>query len=231
MLAGTLIAVLFAAVATRGDVEYFDSAPSFSSDPPAARTVTNGPEPIVVADEWSEDEPIEIPGFITLILRLVLIGGLVALLALLAVHAWRNRPKLRWRRRSPPPDFDVLDEVAAAIADDAAEQRAALRRGAPRNAIVECWLRLEAAVYDAGVARNPADTSAELTARVLARFSIDQSALTDLAALYREARFSTHDMDESTRDRAIHALDAVHAGLGRQDRSVVGPVDATGAST
>ena len=38
---------------------------------------------------------------------------------------------------------------AASVAADADEQRAALDRGAPRNAIVECWLRLEAAVIAA----------------------------------------------------------------------------------
>ena len=62
----------------------------------------------------------------------------------------------------------MLDEVAAAITADAEAQQSALRRGTPRNAIVECWLRLEAAVVAAGVPRNPADTSTELTQRVLA---------------------------------------------------------------
>jgi hypothetical protein len=31
--------------------------------------------------------------------------------------------------------------------------------------------------------------------------------------LYREARFSTHSLDEAARDRAIADLDAIHAGL------------------
>jgi hypothetical protein len=115
----------------------------------------------------------------------------------------------------------VMPDVALAVSADADEQRAALLRGAPRNAIVECWLRLEAAVIASGVVRNPSDTSSELTSRVIATCAVDQSSIARLAALYREARFSTHPMGEGERAAAMDALDALHADLGRH-RSTVG---------
>ena len=100
----------------------------------------------------------------------------------------------------------MLDEVATAITADAAAQQSALRRGTPRNAIVECWLRLEAAVVAAGVPRRPADTSTDLMLRVMAARPIDPTAIANLAALYREARFSDHPMTEDSRREAIDAL-------------------------
>ena len=38
-------------------------------------------------------------------------------------------------------------------------------------------------------------------------------AILELSALYREARFSTHEMDELARERAIASLEALHAAL------------------
>ena len=83
----------------------------------------------------------------------------------------------------------------------------------PRNAIVECWLRLERAVADAGIRHDPADTSTDLTVRVLTRMHVDQDAIERLGALYREARFSEHPMGEPARAAAIDALDAIHRNL------------------
>ena len=68
-------------------------------------------------------------------------------------------------------------------------------------------------MIDAGVRRNPADTSTELTERVLATCHVEPAAIAALAALYREARFSDHEMGEDARRAAIEALDAVHDSL------------------
>jgi hypothetical protein len=43
--------------------------------------------------------------------------------------------------------------------------------------------------------------------------------LAALAGLYREARFSDHEMTEAARATAISALDQVHAGLARSVRA------------
>jgi len=228
VLIGGLIAVLFAAVATSGDVELVEGPPTFmdtTEHAPSVPTVSIAP----IEEELEENtrEPIELPPFIEVVLRVLFYLTLSAVAALVAIYAWRYRPRLRWRRRRRRSiGFDMLDdEVAAAatVAADAEAQRAALRHGAPRNAIVECWLRLEAAVVAAGVRRDPADTAEELTRRVLANAHVDRTAIDRLAALYREARFSTHTMDETDRRAAITALDTVHAGLAGTDTSTAVP--------
>lgn len=217
MLTGALIAVLFAAITTSGTVQFAERGPSFATD---VKTVEEPPvivmpEPLVI--EPRTRAPLELPAFIEVIARGVFFACLVVAAVLVAIAAWRHRPNWRWtiRRRRRPVDFDPLDDVAASISADAAAQQAALRRGEPRNAIVECWLRLERSIVDAGVPRHESDTSTELTQRVLATQPVDPNAIATLASLYREARFSNHAMSEASRQRAIDALDAVHEGLRR----------------
>lgn len=214
MLVGTVVGLLFAAVATSGPVPLADRAPTFLDDVEVDRPA----EPIVLGParaEETEREPWEMPAEVETVLRTIVTVLLVAAAAVALHRLWRDRPTLRWRRRHRPPTdgLEVLPDVVGSLSADAEAQRAALRRGAPRNAIVECWLRLEATVAAAGVEPDPAETSDELTRRVLARHRVDPGALDELAALYREARFSDHQMGEPSRQRAIEALDAVHADL------------------
>ena len=56
----------------------------------------------------------------------------------------------------------------------------------------------------AGLARQDSDP-ADYVGDVLARWEVDPAALTELAELYREARFSTHPMTDAHRDRALAA--------------------------
>ncbi len=214
MLTGIIVAVLLAAVAAGGEVDLAQRAPQFVDEPAPAEPVTTTP-PVEVSLGVQRASSLELPAFVEVIARIVFYVCLAVFAVVASVVLWRHRPRFqwpRWRRRARA-DFDVLDDVAATITADASAQRAALGRGAPRNAIVECWLRLEATVTDAGVERNPADTSAELTERVLAGHDVDGAAISTLAALYREARFSEHPMGEESRRAAIEALDAVHDGL------------------
>jgi hypothetical protein len=223
VLTGLIVAVLFVAIATGGEVQFADGAPSFARDPTPAAPVTTI-APLTAADtDGAVSEPLELPAFVEVIAR-VFFYACLAVFAVIALRfAWHHRPNLRVRRPRRPEavEFDSLDDVADAISADADAQQSALQRGAPRNAIVECWLRLEATVVDAGVPRFPSDTSAEFTQRALATVSVDPAAIADLAALYREARFSDHPMDEDSRRAAIAALDAVHAGLRPGHRAIV----------
>lgn len=168
-----------------------------------------------LAERYAGDHPI--------LRAIALILELVALLALLYVlfrggrWAWETYDA---RRRPPPPpaevDFDVLEgprRLVEEISRDAAEQRRLLLEGSPRNAIVECWHRFEEQAADAGLERHPWETSSEFTLRMLDLVAADSSAVAELAVLYREARFSTHPLDEDTRARAVADLDAIHAGL------------------
>ncbi|CAN5825623.1 hypothetical protein BH24ACT5_BH24ACT5_17110 [soil metagenome] len=123
------------------------------------------------------------------------------------------------RRRRPQSDADDLAEplfdVPRELAATADHLGPLLRQGSPRNAIVACWVALEAAVERSGLAHHPAETSTELTTRVLAHYSVDQHAIDELAALYREARFSLHELGEHDRDLAASALDELAVQLKR----------------
>lgn len=127
----------------------------------------------------------------------------------------RRRP----RRAGPPPvdDFEVLDDpdrLAEQIRRGAQEQFELLLAGRPRNAIVACWDRFEEYAERVHAARRPWETSSEFILRLLDAVAADDAAVTRLEGLYREARFSTHDIDESCRQAAVEALRAVHASLG-----------------
>jgi hypothetical protein len=217
VVAGALVAVLFATVSTSGGVGMWVE-PQW--DPVPREPGGTSRDPATVPDETQppELEPgqgIELPGWLEAVLNAAVVAIGVAAGTVLLVAAWRHRPRLRWRRRTDgDPDFEVLPDVAAAVLEEAAAQRAELLTGSVRNAIVRCWLRLERDVAAAGLSRDPADTSAEFTERVLARFAVDPTTIGELAALYREARFSQHPLDEAARRDALTALDRLHRSLG-----------------
>lgn len=79
--------------------------------------------------------------------------------------------------------------------------------------MVACWVRLEQAAARAGTARHPAQTAAELTARVLAAHRVAPDTLRRLADPYREARSSRHVLDERARDEARAALEQIRQEL------------------
>ncbi|MFL6131469.1 MAG: DUF4129 domain-containing protein [Nocardioidaceae bacterium] len=147
-----------------------------------------------------------------LLIYTLLIGlGIAAFLA--ARYLWRNR----WRPPERPAavEFDVLPDVAVreALREDVDAQLAAIGAGSVRNAIVACWVRLENIVAAAGYPRSPAETSSEFVVRILRGLDLDPRAAGALAALYREARFSEHDLGEDVRTAAREALQALHDDL------------------
>ena len=114
-------------------------------------------------------------------------------------------------------DFEALDDrrrIAVAMAEDGAEQARLLEEGEARNAIVECWHRFEVQAARAGLGRRPAETSSELALRMLDAADVDRAAVTRLLELYREARFSGHEVGEDDRAAAIDALARIRAGSG-----------------
>ncbi len=148
------------------------------------------------------------------------VGDLVAWALFLALAAglvlgllwlWRHR----WHRPPAPPGLDVdpLPDVRAlteALGRDATGRLESLRQGDPGEGIVRCWLRLEEVIADAGLPRDPAETSTEFTVRVLHALDLDPHAIGTLAALYREARFSRHRLDETARTTAAGMLELLH---------------------
>lgn len=211
---GALLALLLVAVATSGEVRYFERSPSFSLE--SLRAELFGTEfadlEIDVGEEESDVFLIweaSLPPVISVVLEILL----VAVGVFVVVEAWKRRPRLRWRPVRRFEDFEVVDDLAAMVTADAAAQRRALAQGSPRNAIVACWLRLEAVSESAGFEPSPADTAEEASARLRSFFGLDGEPVERLASLYREARFSSHVMGEDRRIEAVEALDAIHRAL------------------
>lgn len=152
----------------------------------------------------------------------------LALLVLLAVVA------LRLLRKIPPVAPAASTPVTAgsgvedeALADALLAGRHALGGDDARAAIIACYAAMEQSLARAGVARESADSPADLlrraTARDLPGLGVqDTETLTDL---FREARFSSHPMAAEHLNAARQALDSVTRALAGRDRSreVVGP--------
>ncbi|WP_183095927.1 DUF4129 domain-containing protein [Nocardioides stalactiti] len=102
----------------------------------------------------------------------------------------------------PAPDETVEDGLLGAIDAGAT----AIGEGSPRNAIVAAWVRLEQAVVGDHFPHRPEETPSELVERAVASYRLDVEAISRLAALYREARFSAHPVTEEHRDEAADCL-------------------------
>jgi len=151
----------------------------------------------------------------TLLQVLAVISGIAALAALLALRGlWPDNWRLAGSRARQGRRVALLPDVSAVDLDvTVAQARVALSTGQPGSAIVACWMRLEAGVAAAGWPRADAETSAEYVERVVAEVTVDPGAITDLAALYREARFSQHALTDADRQCALDALSRVESGL------------------
>jgi hypothetical protein len=181
------------------------------------------PDPVDRAREEHRDD--QQPAWVAVLAVVLQVAG-IALAAYLGVRLWRLlRQRWRWLRRRvreqdepEEVDFEVLGSparVEAVMEEDAAAQRAALvEDGEPRNAIVACWHRFETQAVRAGATRRPWQTTGEFVLEALEHVGADQGAVSTLADLYREARFSDHPMTEDDRRAALGALDAVHRSLG-----------------
>jgi hypothetical protein len=151
----------------------------------------------------------------------VLRYALFAWLLLLVVRGarWLVDDLRARHNREPRPDvvdFDVLDDPAPLVDEmrrDAAEQLELLFGGEPRNAIVAAWDRFEEQAERVGVARKLWETSSEFTLRLLDAVAAAPPAVSRLAVLYREARFSEHEITEANRQAAVEALRDIHASI------------------
>jgi hypothetical protein len=170
------------------------------------------PEPDATA-EPAGDEPAarSVEWLVDLVTALFLVSVLTAVLLLLR---WLSRQRLEEKDRRTTVEEDELVALLEATGDEVRWQ--ALSEGDPRNGVVACWVALEEAVGRAGLRQSRSETAAELTARVLARYEVDATAITDLSDAYREARFSRHPVTEEQRDAAVDALERIHADLRRR---------------
>jgi hypothetical protein len=213
--AAVLGLVVLAWAATAGTEPLWHDADPVARQDPASERVEQAVDssPPIQARRGADDTAWDLGWLLTAFAWAVL-TGLLALLLLALVRAWRRRPQ---RHRIEPTTAAALPTVAETVNDAEAELQEVLLRGSPRNAIVRCWVRLEQAVAAAGIAPRPSETSLEFTTRVLAAMTVDDASLRRLGALYREARFSRHELGEPQRRAAIASLTELleQVGTGR----------------
>ena len=221
---------LVAWVSSAGSVQMLQTPTATVSPPRAPRATGGEPQPgsgtanQAANPTGAGSHSADLSWVDVLLTTLMLSVALIALV-LLARWAWRRR----WHRPARPAEvpFDVLPDVARALADDASEQLELLEEGSPRNAIVACWLRLEETADLAGVPRDPAETTAEFTTRVLGALTFDPAMINGFARLYREARFSRHELGEPARRAAVAALRSLYHDISAADITI--PPEATPA--
>lgn len=179
--------------------------PQGSGGAPAVPPPAPPPDPVEVTDVFTAEPPrestLDVP-WEAILIGLVLLAVLIRLLRWLLARDWE------------PEEVDISDEAdeVALLLEATSEERRLrfLREGDARNAVVACWVSLEEAATRGGLARDPAETPAELTVRVLDAWAVPPEVVGRLADLYREARFSRHPVTEEMRLRAVQALESVH---------------------
>ena len=181
-------------------------------------TSVGGGSNSTTSEVWNDStDVIEWPGWIGAALQIAGVGVVVFIvLAYVAADKWAPRLRRGGRMavRRKRGGFDTLATVRVTqLVVDAEATRAALQGGTARNAIVACWMQLERAATAAGLPRIAAETPAEYVQRVVTAASVDPEPIGQLAALYREARFSRHALGEEHRGRAVLALHRVVGAL------------------
>jgi hypothetical protein len=179
-----IVGALIFAIAVRPPA---DTPPQPAAERPAARPI---------ADAGGGGNPWQVVAFA---------AGAIAVAGAFGYGAWRTVPR---RRRGLAPRRPPLADPAAAV-DDAL---AALDRETdPRRAIIAAYVRMERALDRAGLGRREPEAPREYLARVAGALRGDARAARRLTALYEEARFSVHPMDEGMRAEAVEALRALRA--------------------
>lgn len=178
--------------------------PVLGSETPT-QTPTGTPTPVVSHDPW------QIPGWLSTLLETILLS--IGLVAMLLVLRWIVRRAIDFgkevevpRGLDHDPAFGERMVSDSELAEAVETGLGSVATGTPANAIVACWLALENTAGSAGVPRRATETPSEFTVRVLGAAAVSRPLLERLAELYREARFSEHELPESARSEAREAL-------------------------
>jgi hypothetical protein len=219
-VAALLVAAVLVWAATTGPVGVVGELPRsesgnvlLGSDQPApAEDTADDPSPNESADPLGDGPDVD--WLADLFTFLLLLGALwVAALALRQLVT-----RLARDDTEEQPDLDVTFTADAAVAREALARdrerhEAALAGGDIRNGVVACWVLLEEAAAAAGFPRRPSETPTEFVVHVLHALDVDPRPVAELAGLYHEARFSSHQLSDGARARAEAALAGDHAGL------------------
>lgn len=202
------------------------SAPQLERFNPDAAPATEAPPllppPSLEAVARPSQQPVEAGGELpdwTGTAALVLLGVLgVVIIALvswaLLRQAMSRRSSRKGRRDPRRPEPSTAEDLVAVL--DAGLQELSDTDRDPRRAVIACWVRLEQAAAAAGTPRHAGDSPTDLVARLLAEHRLDARVLTPFAAVYRQARYATHTVDDQMRQQARSALERLRADLGAE---------------
>lgn len=83
----------------------------------------------------------------------------------------------------------------------------------PREAVIACYVRMEAGLASVGAGRDATETPLELLRRVLDAYDVPAADVRRLTDLFVHARFSPHPVTDEMRAAARRSLDAVSDAL------------------
>lgn len=228
IVAGAVLVMASLLVAALSDPVQVVSRPVSGATSPLARVPSTPSIPTAVETATTTTTPpaAESAAWYLALLVGVVLHVLLALVVLAVLFTLAVAVQAAIRRRPRMVETGdgsiTVPPVPEELLRSAATRMALLESGEPRNAIVAAWLDLESAAAESGLPRHPAETSTEYTTRVIGTWPVDRERLSDLAELYREARFSLHRLGEAERHRALAALQVLHGDL---DRAATAQVD------
>ncbi|MEV5614008.1 DUF4129 domain-containing protein [Streptomyces sp. NPDC052225] len=119
-----------------------------------------------------------------------------------------------------PPAVPAADEERELLFSAVRSGRRALADGVDaRAAVIACYAAMEEALAVSGVGRRASDSPADLLTRASRAGFAQGPAAPRLTALFREARYSTHPMDDAQRTAAAEALEEIAARLQEREAS------------
>jgi hypothetical protein len=114
--------------------------------------------------------------------------------------------------RAVDEEESVEVELAAVVTDTIDDLR---REKDARRAVIAAYARMEHVLARHGQPRRPSEAPFEYLARVLLDLRIRAGAVRDLTELFERAKFSTHEIDQQMKERAIAGLVSVREDLQR----------------
>nr|BEK71189.1 hypothetical protein KPHV_84160 [Kitasatospora purpeofusca] len=184
------------------------------------------PVPTVAPPEPAEPAPGgSLPGVVQVLFGVLLAVLVIAVVVGVVLLLRRLRVVRRRRPSAPLPAAPARSEDALAAA--VVTGRRALTGADARAAVIACYAAMETSLAASGLSLRAPDSPTELLERAMADDRVDPVHARDLTALFREARYSTHPMDETHVRRARTALDALAGRLAEQAVAVgaAGAVD------
>lgn len=134
--------------------------------------------------------------------------GLLAVASVPIVREARRRKARRTPLDWEPPALadELSGEISLAIDDLRSETDI-------RRAVIAAYARMEKVLARSGLRRRSSETAMEFLRRVLGDLRVSAPAAQSLTELFEEAKFSSHELEEGARTRAVDALQTIKFDL------------------